>query len=209
MHVTERPEKKAWSDDRLRSPDQSLTRSMKERTEEMVFYLAPYKTRRPFCPFPTSLPPMSFSRLLSSGRSRCDSRNEHTNAHERSLSRSIDNTTLDPDVLRRITHLSLSRPQVGASPDADEDSNQSPTNLFNVLASTPLSTGSGSVTSFDFDSHSLSEPMSSLSPQPSLYSLTDSLKEQSVHWEYGRRVNTHSEVYKLAADEEEAQRQGE
>lgn len=47
-----------------------------------------------------------------------------------------------------------------------------------------------------------------LSPAPSVYSLTESLKEQSIRFEHGREVNNHSEIYKLAADEREARRLG-
>ncbi|KAF8531256.1 S-adenosyl-L-methionine-dependent methyltransferase [Gautieria morchelliformis] len=41
------------------------------------------------------------------------------------------------------------------------------------------------------------------SPAPSVYSLTNSLREQSFRREYGREVNNHSEIYRLPADEEE------
>ncbi|KAF8580131.1 S-adenosyl-L-methionine-dependent methyltransferase [Ramaria rubella] len=44
------------------------------------------------------------------------------------------------------------------------------------------------------------------SPAPSVYSLTSSLREQSFRQEYGREVNSYSEVYRLPADEEEVLR---
>ncbi|KAL5533760.1 hypothetical protein ACEPAG_220 [Sanghuangporus baumii] len=102
-----------------------------------------------------------------------------------------------------MNRLSLSRE---VPPDHEEDSSQGATDLVSNPGSTPPSPTSDSVTSFDFEENSISDHLSSLSPQPSLYSLTESLKEQAVRFEYGRGVNTHSDVYKLAADEEEAQR---
>ncbi|KAG8742607.1 hypothetical protein FRC10_001205 [Ceratobasidium sp. 414] len=45
-----------------------------------------------------------------------------------------------------------------------------------------------------------------LSPAPSLYSLTSSLRDQSFKHVHGRSLNAHSDVYSLPADEEEAQR---
>ncbi|QRV94890.1 methyltransferase domain protein [Ceratobasidium sp. AG-Ba] len=45
-----------------------------------------------------------------------------------------------------------------------------------------------------------------LSPEPSIYSLTSSLRDQSFRHVHGRCLNAHSDVYSLPADEEEAQR---
>ncbi|KAJ1302641.1 hypothetical protein OPQ81_002958 [Rhizoctonia solani] len=45
-----------------------------------------------------------------------------------------------------------------------------------------------------------------VSPAPSLYSLTPSLRDQSFRHIHGRSLNAHSEVYSLPADQEEAQR---
>ncbi|CAE6473993.1 unnamed protein product [Rhizoctonia solani] len=45
-----------------------------------------------------------------------------------------------------------------------------------------------------------------VSPAPSLYSLTPSLRDQSFRHVHGRSLNAHSDVYSLPADEEEAQR---
>ncbi|KAG9119123.1 hypothetical protein FRC07_006016 [Ceratobasidium sp. 392] len=45
-----------------------------------------------------------------------------------------------------------------------------------------------------------------LSPAPSIYSLTSSLRDQSFRHVHGRSLNAHSDVYSLPADEEEAQR---
>ncbi|KZT58298.1 S-adenosyl-L-methionine-dependent methyltransferase [Calocera cornea HHB12733] len=47
---------------------------------------------------------------------------------------------------------------------------------------------------------------SALSPAPSVYSLTDSLREASFKNVHGRSINNHSEVYMLPADEEEIER---
>jgi len=46
----------------------------------------------------------------------------------------------------------------------------------------------------------------SLSPAPSHYSLTDSLRVASKHVEYGREVNSYSDVYRLPADTAEISR---
>lgn len=45
-----------------------------------------------------------------------------------------------------------------------------------------------------------------VSPAPSLYSLTPSLRDQSFRQVHGRSLNAHSDVYSLPADDEEAQR---
>lgn len=45
-----------------------------------------------------------------------------------------------------------------------------------------------------------------VSPAPSLYSLTPSLRDQSFRHVHGRSLNAHSDIYSLPADEEEAQR---
>ena len=50
--------------------------------------------------------------------------------------------------------------------------------------------------------------LASLSPAPSLYSLTESIREASIQIEHGRGVNTLSEMYRMAADEEETDRLG-
>lgn len=50
--------------------------------------------------------------------------------------------------------------------------------------------------------------MRSLSPAPSVYSMTNSLREQSYRVEFGRSLNNHSEVYRLPADPEELERLG-
>ncbi|EJD05068.1 S-adenosyl-L-methionine-dependent methyltransferase [Fomitiporia mediterranea MF3/22] len=63
------------------------------------------------------------------------------------------------------------------------------------------------VNTFDFPQGSVGEHTSSPSPQPSLYTLTDSIREQSVHWEYGLPVSSLSEIYKFPVNEEEHRRQ--
>lgn len=115
---------------------------------------------------------------------------------------------VDSDVLQRVANLSLSCLPPSASLDVDEQSTLAQTELVSTFTSPPLSPVSGSITSFDFERSSSDDELSSLSPQPSLYSLTESLKEQATRVEYGRDVNTHSEVYKLAGDKEEFARLG-
>lgn len=62
---------------------------------------------------------------------------------------------------------------------------------------------SSSATSYSSDAE-----MRSLSPAPSVYSMTNSLREQSYRVEFGRSLNNHSEVYRLPADPEELDRLG-
>ena len=112
---------------------------------------------------------------------------------------------VDQAVLQRMTRLSLSR---DVPPDNEDDSSQGATDVVGSPDSTPSTPASESNTSIDIDANSLSDQLALLSPQPSLYSLTESLKEEAICCEFGRSVNTHSDVYKLAADEEEAQRLG-
>ena len=70
----------------------------------------------------------------------------------------------------------------------------------------------GSDTSYDFDRHSedalSADGHSYLSPQPSLYSLTDSLRAQTMMEEFGKPVNSTNTIYKISADESEAERIG-
>ena len=60
---------------------------------------------------------------------------------------------------------------------------------------------SSSRTSLEWDTRSLS-------PAPSVYSMTSSLREQSYRYEFGRGMNNYSEVYHLPADSEELRRLG-
>ncbi|THH29335.1 hypothetical protein EUX98_g4843 [Antrodiella citrinella] len=48
--------------------------------------------------------------------------------------------------------------------------------------------------------------MRSVSPAPSVYSMTSSLRQAAYRQEYGRGLNNYSDVYSLPADEEELQR---
>lgn len=50
--------------------------------------------------------------------------------------------------------------------------------------------------------------MRSSSPAPSVYSVTSSLRAQSVRYEHGRGLNNYSEVYRLPADDAEIERLG-
>ena len=110
-----------------------------------------------------------------------------------------------------------------SSPDYDGDDRRSGSSSGSRQSSpfhfqSPILSPSGSCTSLDFERDSQdseqdedneeSHSALGLSPEPSVYSLTDSLKEQSIRFEYGRDVNTHSEIYKLAAVEREASRLG-
>ena len=47
------------------------------------------------------------------------------------------------------------------------------------------------------------------SPAPSMYSITPSIIEESFRTLHGRRINNHSDIYQLPADEEEIARLGE
>lgn len=75
----------------------------------------------------------------------------------------------------------------------------------------PLSTFSDSVGTHEDSDSDASEPedsLVSLSPAPSLYSLTESIREASIQIEHGRGVNTLSDMYRMAADDEETDRLG-
>jgi hypothetical protein len=44
------------------------------------------------------------------------------------------------------------------------------------------------------------------SPAPSVWSVTSSVRAQALRQEFGRSINTYSEVYRLPADDEELNR---
>lgn len=50
--------------------------------------------------------------------------------------------------------------------------------------------------------------MRSVSPAPSVYSVTSSIRAASYRHEYGRGINNYSDVYRLPADDEEFERLG-
>ncbi|KAF8204302.1 hypothetical protein K438DRAFT_1580170 [Mycena galopus ATCC 62051] len=81
--------------------------------------------------------------------------------------------------------------------DGDHDSDEE------SLASLPPFSASGSTrgshTSYDVS-------MRSASPTPSVWSITNSMREQAFKSEYGRELNNYSEVYRLPADDEELDR---
>ncbi|EJC98803.1 uncharacterized protein FOMMEDRAFT_96086 [Fomitiporia mediterranea MF3/22] len=112
----------------------------------------------------------------------------------------------DHAVHYRVRRATLSESPTAVSPDSDEASSHSTAEYVGVHCSAPQSPASESVTSFDFERGSASEHNSSPSPQPSLYSLTDSIKERSIRWEHGRPINAHCELYKFPVDEEEVHR---
>ena len=60
----------------------------------------------------------------------------------------------------------------------------------------------------EFDQATDVMSIGSLSPAPSVYSLTESLRASSTKEEHGRGVNCYSDVYRLPADKEEWSRLG-
>ena len=111
---------------------------------------------------------------------------------------------MDEEVRQRVERLSLMNRHANSShgsTDSSWDTSSPPGSPFYA----------SSVTSFDFERDSDADMRSAgtLSPAPSLYSLTSSMRDIATRTEYGRAVNTYSEIYRLAADEEEAQRLGE
>ena len=61
----------------------------------------------------------------------------------------------------------------------------------------------------DFGDGADAMSVGSVSPAPSVYSLTESLRASSTKEEHGRGVNCYSDVYRLPADREEWSRLGE
>lgn len=110
------------------------------------------------------------------------------------------------DILERVARLSLSPSQYLASPDMDEARRRAAERMLSSFGSPPISPLAGSVTSFENASESDGSP--AVSPAPSLYSLTESIREAAIRIEHGRGVNTHSDVYRIAADEQETDRLG-
>ncbi|KAH8099720.1 S-adenosyl-L-methionine-dependent methyltransferase [Cristinia sonorae] len=82
--------------------------------------------------------------------------------------------------------------------DIDVDSSSDTTMSDSSLDRFPPRSES-SATSHDWE-------MRSASPQPSVYSMTSSLRQAAYRQEYGRGLNNYSDVYQLPADEEELQR---
>lgn len=100
-------------------------------------------------------------------------------------------------VMRSYDSVLLARPM---SPFHDAVDDQSDTSSIYSGSSGRMSHRSASsATTQDVD-------MRSLSPTPSLYSMTDSLIASSFRQEYGRNLNAHSDIYRLPADEEEIER---
>ena len=100
-------------------------------------------------------------------------------------------------VMRNYDSVLLARPM---SPFHDAVDDQSDTSSIYSGSSGRMSQrSSSSATTQDVE-------MRSLSPSPSLYSMTDSLIASSYRQEYGRNLQAHSEVYRLPADEEEIER---
>ncbi|KAH9929725.1 uncharacterized protein B0H18DRAFT_995942 [Fomitopsis serialis] len=73
-------------------------------------------------------------------------------------------------------------------------------------ASSVMSTSTCFVASAGTSATSHDLEMRSVSPAPSVYSMTSSLRAASYRHEYGRGINNYSEVYRLPADDEEFER---
>lgn len=85
----------------------------------------------------------------------------------------------------------------------DDDGDEEDDSDYNSLASAPPFSPAPSIgTSHTSEDHS----MRSVSPSPSVWSMTSSLQERVYKNEYGRRLNNYSEVYRLPADDEELER---
>ncbi|KAJ7651499.1 hypothetical protein DFH06DRAFT_1187109 [Mycena polygramma] len=80
--------------------------------------------------------------------------------------------------------------------DADDSDDES---IASLPPFTPQPSLRGSVTSYDAS-------MRSVSPTPSVWSVTSSLRATAFKQEYGRELNNYSEVYRLPADDEELDR---
>ncbi|KAG5639552.1 hypothetical protein H0H81_012223 [Sphagnurus paluster] len=87
--------------------------------------------------------------------------------------------------------------------DTDVDAEDS--DIYSVASlppfSPPPSVSASSHTSYDVS-------MRSGSPTPSVWSMTSSIRAHAFKQEYGRGINNYSEVYKLAADDDEVDRLG-
>lgn len=90
-----------------------------------------------------------------------------------------------------------------ASPfDADDDSDSSSSEaVLSPFLSRRPSLSSATTTSN-------ASMGSSVSSAASVWSMTESMREQAFKQEYGRGINNYSDVYKLPADEEELERLG-
>jgi hypothetical protein len=92
--------------------------------------------------------------------------------------------------------------EIQHSNDADSDEDDS--DIHSVASFPPFCISpsvASSQTSYDVS-------MRSTSPVPSVWSITSSLRAQAFKQEYGRGLNNYSEVYRLAADDEELDRLG-
>lgn len=88
---------------------------------------------------------------------------------------------------------------VPLTPAASEDESD----VASVMSTSSCFAGSQatSATSHDVE-------MRSVSPAPSVYSMTSSIRAASYRHEYGRGINNYSDVYRLPADDEEFERLG-
>ena len=103
--------------------------------------------------------------------------------------------------MSQLLHLSVNIPTARRAINGDEDYIDSMSDSEHRLS--PLSAGpsESSATSYDVS-------MRSPSPTPSMWSMGSSLYSQAYRIEYGRGVNNYSDVYRLAADDEELTRLG-
>lgn len=84
--------------------------------------------------------------------------------------------------------------------DSDYDSDSCSISSTSPFSPAP-SVGGSSYTSYDAS-------MRSLSPTPSVWSMTSSLRAEAYKQEFGRGLNNYSEIYRLPADAEELDRLG-
>ena len=107
-------------------------------------------------------------------------------------------------ILERVARLTLSPSRLHSRLDMDDAQRSAARRILSPPSSPPFS---DNATTFE-DTSEATESLASLSPAPSLYSLTDSIREASIRIEYGRGINTTSDVYRIAADDQETDRLG-
>jgi hypothetical protein len=90
--------------------------------------------------------------------------------------------------------------------DNNESAWEGSTNITDAASCLSALTSGAQTHTHEDDAYTETGTDGRLSPAPSLYSLTSSLRDQSFKHMYGRSLNAHSDVYSLPADEEEAQR---
>lgn len=94
----------------------------------------------------------------------------------------------------------MNRPASPFDVEDDSDSSSSEVALSPFLSRRPSLSSATSTSDVSM--------RSSVSSAASVWSMTDSMREQAFKQEYGRGINNYSDVYKLPADEEELERLG-